>query len=384
MTDLSAKNTHVSEGAVTRSFGLDLLKVIGIFLIVLSHVIQTLGSESGRYGFVLGEASADIQHLILIILSYSGVIGNTIFFMCSAWFWIESEKFSGKKWLFILADVWIISVLIFAVTNIIHPENATPEMAIKCLMPTTFANNWYITCYLLFYPIHPLLNKLIKGMTKKQLFRTSAALTIPYLCLNFIFTEDLFFVSPLITWLTIYFAMAYVKLYLRDVLSDKTTSLRILGVGTIGHIGIILITDLLGLICTDLSDKVLRWRNNCNPFIIISVFALTNLLYRLEAKNSLISGISKLSLLIYLIHENIILRTYYRVYAYDLIHEYLGYDLILIWVILLAVLVFAGSAVISFVYDMTLRKYVKGLSERAFNKLVCAWSRLEERIMMRH
>ena len=37
----------------------------------------------------------------------------------------------------------------------VHPS---AKDVIKSFFPTTFANNWFITCYLMLYAIHPAIN----------------------------------------------------------------------------------------------------------------------------------------------------------------------------------------------------------------------------------
>ena len=75
---------------------------MGIILIVISHVIQTL-SDTNEYipyqDYVvnLRIATTNIQCLVLSILRYSGALGNTIFFVCSAWYLLDSTKVNKRK-----------------------------------------------------------------------------------------------------------------------------------------------------------------------------------------------------------------------------------------------------------------------------------------------
>ena len=58
----------------TRESGVEILKIIAIFLICISHAVQTAGD------FIdYATPSLDIQMLALQVLSYTGMIGNTIF-----------------------------------------------------------------------------------------------------------------------------------------------------------------------------------------------------------------------------------------------------------------------------------------------------------------
>ena len=103
-----------------RNSSIELLKIFGIFLIVINHVIQTLHEPNSNfvnndYILNLDMATTNIQQLILSILRYSGSMGNMIFFICSAWFLLDNDKTNKKKLLQILMDVWVASVIILVV-----------------------------------------------------------------------------------------------------------------------------------------------------------------------------------------------------------------------------------------------------------------------------
>lgn len=59
-----------------------------------------------------------------------------------------------------ILEIWTVSIIILIVTYVILQGNISAKIVLESLFPTTFANNWYMTCYLLFYAIHPLLNKI--------------------------------------------------------------------------------------------------------------------------------------------------------------------------------------------------------------------------------
>lgn len=89
-----------------RESGIELLKILGIILIVLSHVIGTLTDY-----VEIGVASKDPTILILGILRLSGNLGNLIFFFCSAYFLVNSTKAPTQKVLRMLVDIFVISVI---------------------------------------------------------------------------------------------------------------------------------------------------------------------------------------------------------------------------------------------------------------------------------
>ncbi len=171
---------HVA-GKLGRNSGIESLKIIAIFLIVISHVVQTLRSEKiyisySDYVVDVSIATTNVQTFILALFSYFGEWGNTIFFVCSAWFLLRSSKYNKRKWFFMLFEIWVVSIIILVVTFFIRHGDVSSKLIIRSILPTTFSNNWYLTCYLLFYPIHPYLNSIIQRSDKRHLFRISGAL----------------------------------------------------------------------------------------------------------------------------------------------------------------------------------------------------------------
>ena len=193
-----------------RNSSIELLKIFAIFLIIINHVIQS---------YILDEkltiASNNFIMILVVLMRTFGTFGNMIFFICSAWFLLDSDKINKRKWLNILIEIWVMSVIILLIFEIISGSTVNIKDIIKSLFPTTFGNNWYMTCYLLFWPITPILNKIIKNMNQKELLRTTICLFVPYILVGFI-KNDLFFSSQLIIWLAIYFLIAYIKFYLKN------------------------------------------------------------------------------------------------------------------------------------------------------------------------
>ncbi len=358
---------------IDRDSSIELLKIIAIILVVVSHVIQTLREANpyisyNDYIIDLSVATTNSRNFILTLFSYFGVLGNTIFFICSSWFLLHSSKYKKQKCFFILFEVWFISIVILLMTYLIRHGNISGKVIIQSIFPTTFMNNWYLTCYLLFYPIHPILNSIIHKMNKQQLFRTSSTLFILYSCLCFI-KNDLFFSSEIILWIAIYFVMAYLQLYMVSFVDNIKHNFILLFVGLIGYIGIAFLANILGLHISFLTDKVLRWITNCNPFLILISIALFNLMRKLTLKNRSINYISSLSLLIYIIHENLLLRIYYRTAIWNYIYQNYGYENLILWVFVLVTLVFTFGLICSVIYDKTLRRIIRKISDSTYFRI---------------
>lgn len=354
----------------TRDSGIELLKIFAIFVIVINHTVQSLTNEAYNIpnnGFVIdiSRATTNIQCILLQIFRHFGVLENSVFFICSAWFLLKSKNWNKKKWLFMVIEIWVVSIVIFIITYIILHGNISIGIIISSLFPTTFGNNWYMTCYLLFYPIHPILNSIVNMMNQRQLFRSTLVMVFLYVFMNFI-NCSWFFSSAIILWITIYFAIAYMQKYLMSFVDNIRENIILFIIGVIGFIGIILITDICGLYSQVLSDKVMRWVNNCNPFLLAMSIAMFNIARNIHFKNRFINYISKLSLLIYIIHENIILRTYFRPAMWNYVYKRFGYSDVIQWVFIISFIIFIFGILCSILYVLTLQRFVNKVSGKLY------------------
>ena len=156
-----------------RESGCELLKIIGIILIVFSHVVQTLDNDFytllgfNDYHIKLSEPTTNIQILIIVLLRYAGIVGNWIFFMSSAWYLLDKKITNFKKVVRMLIEIFVISISFLGITLLFTDFNITDFYIKRSFFPTFFKNNWYTTYYIIFCFIFPILNKLIDLMNKK-------------------------------------------------------------------------------------------------------------------------------------------------------------------------------------------------------------------------
>lgn len=87
-----------------RFSGIELLKIIAVFLICLSHITETT-----RQIFII-DGSFGFQGIVVRAFSNFGYIGNTIFVICSIWFLLDSNSIKREKIIQILFDSVCISI----------------------------------------------------------------------------------------------------------------------------------------------------------------------------------------------------------------------------------------------------------------------------------
>lgn len=112
------------------------------------------------------------------------------------------------------------------------------------------------------------------------------------------------------------------------------------------------------------------------------VVSLFNIARVTDFKNVFINKFSGLSLTIYLIHENLIFRTYYRPYMIHYILEHFGYRNVLFWMLFLALIIFLFSAFISVIYAILLHKSVNKISNYIYSsKWQLVWGVFESFVL---
>lgn len=353
-----------------RQTGIELLKVIAIFLIILSHVVQTLGSPGegvGDRSYLIAyyRASTGWRNLLLVLLRYCGVAGNLIFFVSSAWFLVDSRRCNIRKWFSMLTEVWLISVLILLAVRFLARETIGVGMVLKCLAPTMFANNWYLTCYLMFYPLHPFLNSVMDSMDQRTLLRWCTALLAVFFGLQFLTDRLLLGSHPILTWITIYALVFYLKKYLPRTMDSCRLNVYLFLIALVLHLGSILfLSAFFGVTMTDNDIQLLHFSKNANPFLLMMVISLFNLARNVKLHSGIINAVSGLSMLIYILHDNILLRTYYRPRLLLFLYRKYGYAHLIRMVFLVSAGIFLLSAICAWLYRITLQTPVRRCSDK--------------------
>ena len=365
-----------------RNSSVEFLKVIAIFLIMVAHVTQTLSEKTNLLNIPLSTATEDIQSIILMIFLQGGGLGNAIFFICSAWFLIDNNKFARKKAFSLLATVWNVSILIFCFYLLIGNHDITTNEIIRQIFPTTFANNWYMTCYIIFLFTYPWLNRLITIINQKQLLRMVLFSSFLWIFMCYLLKNDPFFSSKLMLWIAIYLLIAYLKLYCNSIVTSKRIGVILIVVGIIGYIGQVVITNYVGLyLFSFFSNKVLYWNTNYCPFHIM--IALGSLIVALKSnfESKCINYIASLSMLAYLIHENILFRTYTRPLIWEYLYRTYTFDYVVLLDLVYAFVLFIIVVIISALYKETIQKLVTKVSNKIYPHICNIYSKIENIIL---
>lgn len=367
-----------------RDSGMELLKIFGMLMIIFGHIIRTLRLKSAAVpysDYVIDTAAAteSVRVLMLHIMSYSGQFGNWMFFFCSAWFLVDSKESRKNKITFMVMDIWLVSVIILAVSLIVNRDLISNKAIMQSLFPTISLNNWYMTAYMLLYAAHPFLNMIIEKLPQNRLFALSATLMVLYTGINFI--KETFFSSRLIIWIAVYFAVAYMKKYLPEFVNSRKKNIRLFIIAFVCNITLILATNWVGLHTTAFKVDMNHWINISSPFLIAMGAALFNLMRNVHFSSRVINYISGLSLLIYIIHENVIVRTCLRAFIWHYVYNRFGFDHLFLIIFIYTVALFAASMAAAAIYRLTLERFVVKAADKATPLLSKAYHKIEDKAM---
>lgn len=300
--------------------------------------------------------SPDPTMWVLVLFRTLGAWGNTIFVIASAWFLCMSDKVKPNKAIKLVLDVFAISVVILIIALALG-VNPGAKTVIKCLLPTTFANNWFITAYILLYVMHPAINWTIERLGKRGHAALTIALVLLYMVLPMA-TGGLYFWTELVFMVSVYVVTAYVRRNMQGFASDAKANLAIFLVGTLGMILLVVLLEVAGQHVGALSDKMLHFDVDGDPFLMLSCLGLFNLVRLRPFTSKAVNSASALMLFVYLIHENVLVRTYLRPAIWSWIYGVAGYDSLLLWVVLFSLALFAASLAAALLYESSLGKAV--------------------------
>lgn len=340
-----------------RASGIELLKIICMVMIVLSHSIPKYGAATYPNSHInLLVPTHDPQTLVIMFFNYLGQIANGPFIVCSAYFLLESHSVKGKKVWNIILDSFVVSVAFLALGLGIGIPMSKAEV-LRQLMPLTNEFNWFIGCYLLLYMLHPLLNMIIEKITQKQLLITNLVMLFLYAGIGFLL-ENKYHYTVFIGFIIYYFITAYVKKYMQNFSANKKWNVILLIVALVGIIATIIITNYLGFHLDVLKNQMCRWCKFINPFIILFALSSFNLFKQMKLQSKAINVVASVSLLVYIIHENYVFFTYGKPLFFDYIYRAFGYDYVAIWCLVFTAICFVGSLIIALIYKYTVQKFV--------------------------
>lgn len=344
-----------------RNSSFELLKVIAVVLIIFSSALPYGTTYQGGYDKVfvdLTNTSFTGEHMLMTLFRWFGQIGDTLFIACSAWFLCDRKKLRLERIGKMVADSWLLSVLGLSIAfGFIRPGGSE---ILKSFFPITFQLNWFVGCYILYYLLHPLLNRAIEGLDRITFKKMLILLVLAYSLVSTVY--PVFYFTNLVAFVMIHYLVAYIKQYRLYEHAVKHDALCIL-IGALLILCSIMILNSLGERLPVVHTRNLVFCKYYNPAILlISCGAIC-----IAAKKSFvapaINRISSWSLLIYLLHSNHFWITYGKYHLYNGLMTALGCK-VFPCVFLVIMIYLVAMPVLSVLYEKSFGRLTGTISKK--------------------
>lgn len=293
--------------------------------------------------------------VLLILFRYLGQIGDTLFIMCSAWFLCDRESSKAAKCIKLVLDSFVISIIGLGIASAFMCP--TIKEIVRCVFPVTFQTNWFVGCYIIYFLIHPLLNRAVKDLMRTQFRALTVIMLLAYSVVSTVHSS--YYFTNLVAFIMMHYLVSYTKRY---EFFKRDAKLDVIGIIICSWLllTLIILMIIAGSKVGALADKNLLFCHFYNPLIIGIVMPALFIAARKKWISKIVNTISGLSLFVYLIHGNY----FWQAYGKYSTHHYLrmaGFEMVDSTLILFAITA-AGSLIIAFSYKSTVGRATEKLA----------------------
>lgn len=147
------------ENNLQRSSGLDLLRFISMFMIIILHVLL--------FGGILKSVTLNsVNYFLSYFLESLSICAVNCFILISGYFLIY-QKFRLQKLVKLWFEIIFYSYLFLSIAYIFDYPISHSNL-IKSLLPVLSGTNWFVSCYIMLYILFPFYNKFILSLSKKE------------------------------------------------------------------------------------------------------------------------------------------------------------------------------------------------------------------------
>lgn len=329
-----------------RNDAIDFLRILCMFFIIIHHILGhggILKNSNGMNYWILWFMEISVICAVNCYILITGYLGININFRYSKIF---------KLWV----QVFFYSSVISIIFMIFFPTYVSKKQIVMSFFPVIGDNYWYFTKYFGLYLLIPFINTLIKSITKAQ-FKVLIGTLISFCILSIVSTNDLFNINNgySITWFIImYLIGSYIRIYANHEKCEKKSKNKFLYLYT----ACIIVTWGSKVLIEYVTIKVFGEPkatgilvNYISPTIVLAAVFLFLSCYKYKFTNKyilmMIRIFAPISFIVYLIHDNNLIRNYFIKDSFSNISETTIILLIFI-VIISAVFIFIICSILEY------------------------------------
>lgn len=284
------KTNTILQNSKIRNSGIELLRIIFIFSIVLSHTLGADKSLTGINGYLT----------VLCNSTLHAGVGVAGFMLITGYF---GAHLSQKRFNKVYSIIFICSILTLAIAIITKEPLSLIDKA-KHLVPVMTKQWWYASCYIYTLLLSPFLDK-IADMLDKKTYKTMLLVSIGlfYVLPTFLYFDIMSDKGKgLANMIVAYFIGRYMSKYKIDI---KTKHLVLVLIGSMA-------VSFVGNAAATFARKAISWpfSRDCSVFTLITAIALIMLFSKLEFKSKPINYFASKTFYMYLLPINALIAQF--------------------------------------------------------------------------
>lgn len=355
-----------------RNSNIELLRIISIIMIVISHYTVHNGISNSTLSLGFNRFFLEISTL--------GNIGTIIFVLITGFYLSKNENgLKLTKILKLYLQILFYSIFIYIIFVIFKLEPFGIKSLIKVLLPISFEGYWFASVYVLLYIFHPYINKLLNKLDRKDHFKLVLTGLIIFSILSTITTKG-YYANELIQFILFYSMGAYLSKYKNNIFNNQKLNKFILIISSSILCLSVIFFDIVGTKINWFNENSTYLFSRTSIFSIMFAVSLFNIFINKKEKNNMhINSISSCVFGVYLISDN----DYVRSILWSDIFKNANYvnSILLIPHMLISIIIifivciyieYLRKYILDKIYEKKISKYINKLQlklENIFNKI---------------
>lgn len=372
----------ISEKEKSRNYGIELLRTMAMFAIVLQHCIMrsgmadaqtVLSAENGITFFILFFCYGAVDMYLLV----SGYVN-------------AKSKYKLFRIMFLWIEVVFYNIVITAVSKLVLRSPITAGEALGVFTPFIHHEYWFFTRYVILFALMPLLNRLANKLPRKW-YQALLSVILVLFCIAAPIVKkytdvDIFVLKngySAVWFAAMYLTGAYFRIHEREGKPRVIVCVLLFVLfSTLAYV------DGWGVAAVSLRRFGTAYSSGLSsypyisPFVVAAVICLFLALKNVSPKGAVLrfaKAAGPLTFGVYLIHDNPISREYIVFRLGKRLNEFFGASVSsLLIIILFAAAIFAASLLIEFVTQKLFRvlkikeacqKFTDFVGEKIFKKI---------------
>ncbi len=193
-----------TNSSLLRDSRLELIRIVSMLLIIAYHCLKfTLGSD---YAFILEPHGVNYHVSMFILLG--GSFGSYLFIILTCWFSVDKVSFKAERLLKTLWQTWTTCIVSLVIAGVLNLRSFSMVSAIKEIVTPFYSQYWFVSAYIIFILILPMLQTVLLKMDDRSIKFTCLVLLIAS-PLREIIGNDL--LGELGRFITVFFVIGYLK-----------------------------------------------------------------------------------------------------------------------------------------------------------------------------